>query len=138
MNYNYKIRGLTLLFLSILTVSMLIVTAESKENKDSKEQNKTVTITGLVFIADENEIGETSAVGIMVEKKTDVERYYVENNAKGIELLEQSLNMVTATGTVYKDKKGDRWIKVTSWKLVEFEDTEGKEPKGEAENEEEK
>jgi hypothetical protein len=136
MNNNYKVRGLSLLFLSMLTVSMLIVNAESKENKESKDQNKIVTITGLVFIADENEIGETSAVGIMVEKKTDVEKYYVENNTKGIELLEQALNMVTVTGTVYKNKKGEMWIKVTSWELVEYEDTEGEEKESEPVNEE--
>lgn len=122
--------------LFILALLMAVINAESKEQKGPKEQYKTVTITGLVFIEDENEFGEATAVGIMVESKTKVERYYVENSAKGIELLEETLNTVSVTGTVYKNKNGEMWIKVASWKLIEYEDTEGKDTEGESSNEE--
>jgi len=78
-------------------------------------EDKTVTITGTVFILNENALGEPTAIAIVVDDGKNFEKYRVVLNQKGAELLELVDKVVTVTGTlVVRDKQ--TLIRVSSWK----------------------
>jgi hypothetical protein len=93
-----------LMFLALgVVVSALVVAGEE------------MTITGVVQAADWDDEDNVIAVTILA----DGEEYFVENNAKGKELLEQVGKSVRATGMVETDEDGFRSITVSSFEILE-------------------
>jgi hypothetical protein len=93
----------------------------------SVQAAKEVTIEGMVENHSEDESGNITqiAVGVYNTEIEDVEYHYIEKKGKGAELFKHVGENVKVTGTVSKDKDGNKLVSVSKYEIVkeEWQDT---------------
>jgi len=82
-----------------------------------KQSQKEITITGFV---DELDFDQNDLVGVQIS--TQEQQYLVEYNSMGRKLLYLIGEEVAATGVASQDDDGNRRIRISDFRVLEYED----------------
>ena len=82
-----------------------------------KSTNKPVTIVGYVDPVDENDRG----AGIIITTG-DGDEFIVELDKEGMRLMNMIGEQVQVSGIVKRTKRGEEWIRVNKFKVLEYEE----------------
>lgn len=82
-----------------------------------KRREKEVHIIGYVISTGQDFNDLTSAISF----ETEDDEYFVEDNKLGEELFDLVDDKVEVTGMVKEDEDGTKWIRITSYEVLESE-----------------